>query len=312
MDAGTANAVLRRFMTLSNPQRVVVGPWSHGAGEDASPYRPVDAPVDPSRDVQGLEDLCWLEQWVRGRDAGMADRLLVYYTMGEERWKTTTEWPLPATVYQDWFFRAGGLLATEAPTEPDAADTYEIDFEATTGTRNRWATNSDLGDVEYPDRAKAGERLLVFDSAPLPEDLEITGQPVVTLHVTSTHDDGAFFVYLEDVDPDGRVRYVTEGMLRAIHRKVSDEAPPYRSLGPHHSFRRSDARPLVPGEPAELSFEMMPTSVLIRAGHRIRIAVAGADADTFERVPETGRPVIELHRSAALPSQVTLPVVPRP
>lgn len=83
-------------------------------------------------------------------------------------------------------------------------------------------------------------------------------------------------------------------------------------LDPYHSFRRADVRPLVPGEAAELAFEMMPTSVLIRAGHRIRIAIAGADADTFQRVPETGRPVIEVHRSQPLPSHVRLPVVPRP
>ncbi|MBI4541188.1 MAG: CocE/NonD family hydrolase [Gemmatimonadetes bacterium] len=313
MDAGTANGVLHRFMTLSNPQRVVVGPWSHGGEHHADPYRPMGTPTDPPMEGQRLEDLCFLDRWVRGQGAGVAERLLVYYTMGEERWKTTSEWPVPKTTYWDWYFAAGGGLGPEAPSAQAAADEYVVDFGATTGTANRWATNNTGGDVVYGDRAGADARLLTYTSAPLQEDLEITGQPVVTLHVTSTHHDGAFFVYFEDVAPDGTVRYVTEGMLRAIHRKVSPaEQAPYAVLGPYHSFRKEHALPLVPGQPAELSFELMPTSVLIRAGHRIRVALAGADADTFRRIPETGTPFITVHRSRERPSQIRLPVVLRP
>lgn len=52
-----------------------------------------------------------------------------------------------------------------------------------------------------------GPRLLTYTSEPLAEEVEITGQPVVALHITSTHTDGAFFLYLEDVAPDGNLRY---------------------------------------------------------------------------------------------------------
>ncbi len=48
--------------------------------------------------------------------------------------------------------------------------------------------------------------------------LLVTGTPIVTLQVSSTHEDAAFLVYLEDVAPDGRSRYITEGGLRAVHR----------------------------------------------------------------------------------------------
>ncbi len=131
------------------------------------------------------------------------------------------------------------------------------------------------------------------------------------LYVSSTHDDGAFFVYLEDVGPDGRVRYITEGQLRALHRKVSDEKPPYVIHGPYHSFLRKDGMPLVPGEVARLAFELMPTSVVFQAGHRIRIAIAGADKDTFRRIPEEGSATIRVHRSPDYPSRIILPVIPR-
>ena len=51
-------------------------------------------------------------------------------------------------------------------------------------------------------------------------------------------------------------------------------------------------------------FELMPVSVIGRAGHRLRIAIAGADADTFRRIPEEGAPIIMVYRSAARPSHV--------
>jgi uncharacterized protein len=310
MDAGTANGVLHRFMTLRNPQRAVIGPWSHGAEHHASPYAPPNAPTDPPADVQRLEDLCFLEQWVVGRDAGRGDRLLVYYTMGEERWKTTREWPISGARITPWYFAADGRLTENSPTIERGEDEYAVNFQATTGMNNRWATNNTGGDVTYPDRAAADRRLLTYTSEPLVEDIEITGQPVVTLWVTSTHEDGAFFVYLEDVTRSGEVLYLTEGMLRAVHRRVAND-PPYRVLGPYHSFKRADALPLVPGEIAELTFELMPTSVLIHAGHRIRIAIAGADADTFRRIPDTGDPVIVVARNRVHASHIKLPIVPR-
>ena len=54
---------------------------------------------------------------------------------------------------------------------------------------------------------------------------------------------------------------------------------------------------------------MMPISVLIRAGHRIRIAVAGADAETFQRIPEGGETVFRIYSDASHPSHVVLPMV---
>ncbi|MBD0325236.1 MAG: CocE/NonD family hydrolase, partial [Pyrinomonadaceae bacterium] len=133
---------------------------------------------------------------------------------------------------------------------------------------------------------------------------------VVTLYVTSTHKDGAFFVYLEDVDEAGKVTYLTEGQLRAIHRKVSNDAPPYTMPAvPYHTFRKKDAMPLVPTEIAELKFALLPTSVLIRKGHRIRVAIAGQDKSVFARVPADGTPTISLARNKQYASFIELPTV---
>jgi len=134
---------------------------------------------------------------------------------------------------------------------------------------------------------------------------------VIDLLVTSTASDGAFLVYLEDFDEKGVVTYLTEGALRALHRKISTETPPYKLLVPYHSFKQKDAMPLVPGQIAELKFGLQPTSVLIKKGHRLRIAIAGADKNTFARIPAQGTPTISVARNNKNASCIELPVVTR-
>ena len=59
--------------------------------------------------------------------------------------------------------------------------------------------------------------MLTYTLAPLSGDTEVTGHPIITLYVASSEKDGAFCVYLEDIAPDGQCRYVTEGVLPALH-----------------------------------------------------------------------------------------------
>jgi putative CocE/NonD family hydrolase len=309
MDETMADAAIRRFLTYSNPQRVVIGPWSHGGDHHASPYLPADTPTDPSMERQWLDCVKFFDYYLKDIDNGMmSEKVLIYYTMGEEKWKSTTVWPPEGNVTRRWYMAEDNMLSDSEPTAESGADTYTVDFEATTGTLNRWHTQMG-GDVIYPDRAEQDKRLLTYTSNTLAEDIEITGHPVVTLYVASTHTDGAFFVYLEDVDESGRVTYVTEGQLRALHRKVSTDEPPYAMLVPYHSFKREDGALLVPGETAELKFGLHPTSVLVKKGHRLRIAIAGHDKDTFARIPAEGDPVVTIERNARFASCIDLPVV---
>jgi hypothetical protein len=118
-------------------------------------------------------------------------------------------------------------------------------------------------------------------------------------------------VYLEDVDEKGRVTYVTDGLLRALHRKVSTEVAPYRWQVPYHSFKQADEMPLVPGEVTELAFGLLPTSVLVKRGHRLRVALAGHGNGTFVRIPAEGTPVLTVERNALRASCIDLPVVQR-
>jgi putative CocE/NonD family hydrolase len=184
-----------------------------------------------------------------------------------------------------------------------------VDFTASSGSATRWHTQLGGGDVVYPDRAEADRKLLVYTGEPLARDVEVTGSPILTLALASTAGDGAIHAYLEDVSPEGRVTYLDEGVFRVIHRKeVDPDSLPYRPLGPAHSFLRADAEPLHPGEVATIRFALLPTSVLLRRGHRIRLALAGADAGLFQRYPAEGTPVWTVHRDREHPSFLELPM----
>ena len=311
LDAGTSQGVLNRFMNWKNPQLVVVGPWSHGGGHHASPFLPADRPTEPSSARQLDQATCFFDQYLKGAKQGMASpHTLIYYTLGEAAWKKTSTWPIPGTTMRRYYLSGGQALSTARPAA--GTDRYQVDFEATTGTENRWYTQLGGNDVVYPERSEADRRLLTYTSAPLEQDLEVTGQGIMTLQIASTATDGSFIVYLEDVGPDGRVTYVTEGMLRGLMRKVSTATPPYRTTYPYHSFLKQDGEPLVPGQVATLRFQLLPTSVLFRAGHRIRLALAGADKDTFLRIPAEDAVTWTVHRGGdTQASFIDLPVVPR-
>jgi putative CocE/NonD family hydrolase len=312
LDAGTANAVLRHFFTYENPQRAVIGAWSHGARADSDPFNPADAALWPDKSDQMRDCLRFLDHYLKEVENGvMSEKLLHYYTAGEGKWKTTAVWPPEGTTVQRWFLATEQGLSQTPPSDPEGSDEYAVDFTATSGTTNRWYTQLGGGDVVYAERAEQISKLLSYRSEPLTRDTEITGHAVVTLWVRSTHRDGAFYVYLDAEAPDGRIVYLTDGQLRALHRKISREEPPYRLWEPYHSFERADGAPLVPGAVSELRFGLQPTSVLVPEGWRLRLSIAGHDADNFARIPAEDDPVITVERNLVRASHLELPVVGR-
>jgi putative CocE/NonD family hydrolase len=209
-----------------------------------------------------------------------------------------------------YYFDTHYALNVEPPEQAEAADSYRVAFSTSTGRFNRWYTQLSGGPVDYGDRAECDRLLLTYDSAPLTEELEVTGKPIVHIYLASSNADGALFAYLEDISPGGHVRLITEGMLRVTHRL--GEIREDNGFGLNHSFLKSDAVPLEIGVVSRISFAMIATSVLFRRGHRIRLALAGADRDTFASLPSQAEPPVwRVHRNAQYPSRVDLPTVPR-
>ena len=305
-DGAYQNSAINRYLTIQNPgSKLVIGPWSHGGRYNSSPSAQTATAFD-----HGAELLRFFDFHLRGIDTGIDQEAPIhYYTLIEEKWKSSDTWP-PAATNTTYYFAANNRLETSAPTATNAADVYTPDYTATTGPQARWDSLMGGKAVTYPNRAEEDKKLLTYTTAPLAADTEVTGHGLATLYIATQAADGQFIVYLEDVDERGAVQYVTEGQLRGLCRKVSDETPPYVELAPYHTYLRKDAEILKPGVVTELTFGILPTSYLFKKGHRIRIALAGADAAHFQPPLFPPQPVQYL-RDVTHASRVVLPIVSR-
>ena len=214
----------------------------------------------PSRSQTGfditVEERRFFDYWLKGIDNGIMDEDRVYYytynaPAGSE-WRSARQWPLP-NEKRIRYYLGEGSLSTAEPTGVDQKDETTVAYDVTPDTMTT--------------------KGLVYETAPLSADVQITGHPAINLWISSTATDGDFIATIQDVAPDGTATsYNVHGRLRASLRKLQDA--PYNNLGlPWHGFYQEDVTPLVPGQPAELQFDILPISMIFKAGHRIRLVV---------------------------------------
>jgi putative CocE/NonD family hydrolase len=309
LDTGTAQGTLARFRTWKAPQISIIGAWSHGGEYDVDPFHPTRPPVTPTVEQQKQINACYAMRLGRDARGAPLKSVLYYYTLGEGRWRATDRWPVAGVTTSRLFLDAGHALAP-GKSKATGVDAYKVDPDASTGAATRWLA---MDGPSYPDRSAQDGKLLTYTADPLAADTEVTGQPSVTLELSVNQTDGVVFVYLEDVAPDGQVTYVTEGQLRLLHRAISPPPAVYAGQAPYHSYARRDGRPMVPGQVVTVQIALQPTSALFRAGHRIRLAIAGADKDTFPAIPEApkGDVVLNIQRGGVRASHLDLPIAPR-
>jgi len=303
--ANAATDTARRY------QRLIVGPWTH-ARPSASSTKIGEVDFGPAAGFDSEElSVRWFDHWLKGGDRSVVETAPVrIFVMGENRWRDEQEWPLARARQTAYYLRSGGrantlagdgVLDLAAPGAAEPADTYVYD------PANPVPTGASGGYSRTPADQRAVEQrddVLVYTSAPLDRDLEVTGPLALTLWISSSARDTDFTGKLVDVFPDGTARALADGILRARYRNGTTR----QAL-------------LTPGEPAEIGIDLGATSNLFRAGHRIRLEVSSSNFPRFDRNPNTGGVFGEdagvrqaeqaiLH-DAAHPSRLILPVVPR-
>ncbi len=299
------------YANLTVPRRLLVRPLDHSEMEG-----------DGATDLAfGAEAHRWFDYWLKGIDNGIMDEPPIhYYALGAPKdvaWQVADQWPLEAEERIRLYLGAGrtgsvtsindGSLSAEPPTEVGIYDRYTVDYDTTSGEHTRW--NALLEGRDYPDMRANDEKALTYTTPPLEEDVEVAGHPIARIWLMADVSDLDLHVYLENVDRRGRATYVTEGNLRASHRVQS--TPPFDNLGlPYQRHYEDDVEPIPAGEPVELALDLLPTSYLFRAGNRIRITIAYADAGNFDTPRLDPAPLIRLLRDAVHTSMVELPVVP--
>jgi uncharacterized protein len=301
-------------------QRLVIGPWAHGALAGWYPERSFGLlSGSDAADITALQ-LRWFDWLLKGEDTGIEhDKPVRLFVMGANVWRDEDDWPLPDTQYVDYFLRSDGrantaagdgVLSAAAPhDEPEDVYTYD--------PRDPVPTNG--GATFLPGlfiAANAGPRdqrivearpdVLCYTTHPLTAPVAVIGPVSLVLHASSSAPDTDFTAKLVDVWPDGRAENVADGILRARYRG---------SL--------SEPAPLEPGTIYELVVDLVATANVFAGGHRIRLEVSSSNFPRFDRNTNTGgviaeegeddfRPAVNrVHHTTSHPSRLILPVIRR-
>ena len=326
------------------PVRLILGPWTHGdrslswAGDvDFGP----DAPLDGQLAVDHWElRLRWFDRWLLGIDNGVDREPPVrYFVMGGGsgrrnpegrldhggRWKSASDWPIPERRETAMYLGVEGTLSSDPPDSDASSLAYDFDprnpVPSIGGTITSGApimVGGAFDQRESPDFFGSREPyrplaerpdVLVFQTEPLEEPVEVTGDIVANLWISSSAPDTDFTVKLVDVYPpnadypDGFAMNITDGILRVRYRDSWEEP----SL-------------MEPGTVYQVRIEPFPTSNRFERGHRIRIDISSSNYPHFDLNFNTGEPegaatrqvvarnVVYMDRSR--PSHVVLPIVP--
>ncbi|TDN42803.1 hypothetical protein EDF64_11059 [Curtobacterium flaccumfaciens] len=245
------DAVLRLVANVHAPVKGIVGPWSH---------QYPDRGLAPGPSIGFLQEtLRWWDRWLRGVDTGVeqdpalrawineGEPPATYYPERRGRWVGAEAWPSTAThdrvvALSDLRGGADGPVVVRSPQHTGA-------------DAGRFFPFGNATDLPPDQRAEDG-RSVCFD-LPLDEPVDVLGNVLVHLAVTSDQPRATVTVRLCDVAPDGSSTLVTRGVLNAAKRNGTDGNVP-----------------LEPGVPAELPVRLVSTGHRFAAGHRLRVAVS--------------------------------------
>lgn len=317
-DPYPTDALLFYANTLA-PKKLAIGPWSHDPANQRGELR-----EEEDLRLRAIEMLRWFDYWLKGIDNGIMSEPPIHYAMVEDQykweWRAARAWPPAGVTPMVLYFQSGragsagsvndGLLSTTAPTQVNASDSFVVDYTATTGTQSRFYDSTGGGPLFYPDLSSNDAKGLTYTTAPLQQDLSVVGNVIVTLQATSTAADGEFDVYLEDVDPRGQSIFLSDGYMRALNRTLGPAF--YDDLGlPWPTDARADAAKVPPLSAGitQIRFALEAVGARLKAGHRLRVTIQGADADNTLTVPLVPPPKVTIARSPAHASRITVPVL---
>jgi len=292
--------------------------------------------ADAAIDLNAFEQR-WFDHWLKGADNGVEREAPVrIYLMGgggghktpEGRvfvgghWRDEQEWPLSRAKVSAYYLHGTGVLSNDSPA-PHAPVTYRFDPRhpvptlggnlssqgvlATAGAADQ-RCRRELWTCADSNPLSARDDVLVFQTAPLAQDLEVAGRLIVKLWAASDSPDTDFTAKLIDVYPPstdfpGGVEFnIGDSIVRARYRNGTG---------------RSEM--LEPGKPYEFTIEMYPTALVFARGHRIRLDISSSNFPRFDVNPNTGEPLNDNRRwrvaensvyfDPAHPSRLLLPVV---
>lgn len=266
--------------------RIVIGDWKHCMNDGFALL---------------AEAHRFFDRYLKDIDTGIDTQDPIhYFTVGANQWRSSRQWPVADAVMTPFALTANGLAEGSA-RGPALKRSFAVDYKTD-------CPNSGVGPYMQPCHTPGNG--LSLAGKPLAKAREFTGHGIADVWMSAPAKDANLFAYVEDVAPDGTVRVVTEGRLKASLRKVS--AAPWDMPGiPWHRAFAEDAQPLEPGQPVRMQFDIMPTSYVFAKGHRIQVTFTGSDWRERARDPAAQPAAITLISDAAHPSRVSLALIGR-
>lgn len=303
------------------PTRLMMAPTAHAGLPTRAADNAYLAHFGDTQTTSALmlaEKLRFFDRYVLGlRNGFEREPKVLLYVMGRG-WRYEDEWPLRRARVLSLSLDGRNKLTEGAVAAGE--DSWRVDPHANSLSQgaNRW--NYGIASVKAPLSLDAGRsHRLEYTSDPLDREHEITGHPVLHLVLAANVPTTDAYAYLEDVAPDGSSLLVSEGQLRAdFHRlrptqQIAAAAAKLCVMPalPYHGYTQADhdAAPLAGGRKVRLEFDLMPTSWLFAAGHRIRLSLAGADEGSFELAPQINDAIWHVQRGPG-DSVLELPWVP--
>jgi uncharacterized protein len=320
-----------------SPQRLIIGPWTHGA-QTKPVAGEIEFPPEAALDFNEWR-LRWFDRWVRGVENGVEKEGPVrLFVMGGGdgrkskdgklrhggHWRDEATFPLDRAWLANYYLKPDGSLGRYKPAG-ESSLTYR--FDPADPVPSIGGNISSFGGILEPggfdqrcrkDTAFAKDELplserrdvLVFQTDPLSEDLEVTGPVEVHLFVSSTAVDTDFTAKLIDVyppNPDYPLGFdlnIGDSIVRMRYRDLLEKATLMK-----------------PGDVYQATIRLYPTANVFAKGHRIRLDISSSNFPRFDVNPNSGEPLQEhrrmvpadntVHLGGERASHVVLPVVPK-
>lgn len=213
------------------------------------------------------------------------------FLTGINEWRGKTSWPPPDLKPLTFYLRGNGMLATDSPSEVGAFDEYVSDPNRPVPFLG-YIVGGMTSDFATEDQRFASQRtdVLVYETAPLEDDLIIAGPIKINLNVSTSGTDSDFVVKLIDVYPGDYPQPEAPAGQRPAANAV--QMGGYQQLVRGESFRGKyrnsfeKPEPFVPGKPAAIKYELPDVYHAFRRGHRIMVQVQSSWFPLVDRNPQ--------------------------
>jgi putative CocE/NonD family hydrolase len=318
-----------------SPQLLIVGPWTHGA-QGRNVAGELEFPSDAALAFNEWR-LRWFDHWLRGVDTGaLKEKPVKLFIMGggdgrkskEGRlrhggyWREEDSFPLKRTKFTKYHLHPEGRLALSRPSAPPTTFRFDPFHPVPTIGGNLSSVGGLLEAGGFDQRTRketlfAREQLplserrdvLVFQTDPLPEDLEVTGPVVVQLFVSSSAVDTDFTAKLIDVYPR------SADYPLGFDLNIGDSITRMRY---RNSLEKAEL--MEPGKVYPVAIHLYPTANIFAKAHRIRLDISSSNFPRFDLNPNTGEPLQQhrrmifadnqVHHNGEQASYILLPVIP--